>query len=389
MDMEQLSKEQKEPAWMLETRKEALQNYVKLPHLAYHKYGIGIGLNVSGLHTDDLYDPESSFFVKTSENEAVEVMSLQTALKKIPQELEQYLFSTLSFIEKDKLTYLHSMCRNNLLVVRVPENSHVEKFHIATRIDSGSLFQHILIITKKNSSITIIDHSTSKNMITYSKHVEIIAEKDSSIAYIDVQMLSKESNGFIKKTSRAYENSKIDIIECNLGSKLLKSETQNALTEKNAECKIKNIFVASLDQTFDIKADSYHGAEKTTSNILVKGVLLQNAKAICRGLVHMDEHSKECDGYQKIDGLLLSKQAEMDTVPKLEIAQYQVKCSHGASIGQVNEEELYYLMSRGLSRKSALTLIIHGFFEPATSLLDEQLHEELHNYVEATMEEWA
>ena len=140
--------------------------------------------------------------------------------------------------------------------------------------------------------------------------------------------------------------------------------TKTFLDGENAESCSQGILFGDNEQCFDVSTETIHTASRTKCNMMTKVVLNDNAKAVYRGLVRVNPKAVKCEGYQKNDTILLSENAEADAVPNLEIENNDVKCSHGATISQIDEMKLFYMMSRGIDEKSAKKQIVEGFFDP-------------------------
>jgi len=157
--------------------------------------------------------------------------------------------------------------------------------------------------------------------------------------------------------------------------------TTTHLQESNASIEHVTLFLGKDDNKQNIISNAQHEAKQTKANIIIKGISDDKAKTKTQGLINITKNASGSEGYQKIDVLLLSKQAKAIAIPDLAIHNYDVKCSHGATIGRINKEQLYYLQSRGLTKNEAKKLIINGFFKQHIDLLpakQEQITEVLH-----------
>ena len=132
---------------------------------------------------------------------------------------------------------------------------------------------------------------------------------------------------------------------------------------------------------FFVYTSSIHNAPNTFSNIITKGVLNHKSKALSRGLVKIQKNAAGSNGYEKQDTLLLTDTAEADAIPNLEIDNNEVKCSHGSTIGQLDAEKMFYLMSRGLNEEMAMQKIVEGYFMPVLDLFEDKVKEKIHNLI--------
>jgi len=161
-----------------------------------------------------------------------------------------------------------------------------------------------------------------------------------------------------------------------------KSFLSTHLEGEGASSKIKILFFGDNHQNLDLRGESIHLAANTTSDLMVKGVLNGSSKANFEGLVRVEENAFNSSGYQKEDTLLLSPEAESNLVPNLEIKNNNVKCSHGATVGRINQEQLFYLSSRGIPDKTAKSMLVEGFFEPIIKeISSEEIQQQIRNLI--------
>ena len=178
----------------------------------------------------------------------------------------------------------------------------------------------------------------------------------------------------------------INWLDCCFGSNVTLSEVTTNLNGEGAETNNYGIFFGNKKQQFDLVANSMHNMPDTKSDIFTKGALTDKSKCIYRGLVKIQKNASGSNGYQKEDTLLLSPNAAADSIPDLEINNSDVKCSHGASIGRIDREKLFYLMSRGMDETEATRIYVKGFFEELIQKMKiKELRDNMHNLVEKRM----
>ena len=185
-----------------------------------------------------------------------------------------------------------------------------------------------------------------------------------------MQNLPLTKDNLNNKKIKLEKNAVFNYYELNFGSKTTYSETIVNLDGENAKFEHYGIFVSNNEQKFDFDLSVMHNAPYTYSNILNKGALNDSSKANCRGLIKISKNAHNSNGYQKQDTILLSENAEANSIPKLEIDNHDVRCTHGASISQIDEAQLFYLMTRGLNEKQAKTEIVKGFFDTVLSKIN-------------------
>jgi Fe-S cluster assembly protein SufD len=171
-------------------------------------------------------------------------------------------------------------------------------------------------------------------------------------------------------------------LNANIGSALTKSQVETHLAGAGANAKLLGIYFSGKRQHIDLRTVQFHEAPKATSLLLYKGAVKENAHAIYQGLIKVHKDAQQTDAYQSNKNLVLNDKARADSIPSLEIEANDVKCSHGATVGRVNKEELFYLMSRGISFPEAQRLIISGFFEDVLKEAPEDIQEELRQQIE-------
>ncbi len=211
---------------------------------------------------------------------------------------------------------------------------------------------------KENTHLDII--STSGNLNLYLK-------KNSSVNFY---ILQNKDSEFICN-AHLERDSKINYFFGLFNSKKFQINTN--LNDEGTESKTQGFFLGNSNQNFDITTNITHVKKNTTSNILVKGVLFDKSKSNFKGKIKINEGAQNTNSYLSNHNLLMSDDAEAFSIPSLKIDANDVRASHGATIGKPNEEEIFYLMTRGLSRKEAERLIIKGYFAPVINRLDNEL----------------
>ncbi len=386
--IENFSRENNEPKWLLDKRMSAhsLFNDKPMPNFIY---GLNINLNIDlDLNNLDIGKLESPKRKIINNNKEVIIEDFQTALKNHENLLkEKFMTTCVPAIEK--FTALHNAFLNNLILVYVPKNVEAKvPIEIITKVNSKILFDHILIIAEDNSKLTLVEDITSENNeeAYVSKIVEIFAGDNAKIDYSNLQMLNKKTFNFTKKRALTEKNSSINWLDCCFGSQITLSEVTTNLNGEGAQANNYGIFFGNADQQFDLVANSIHNSPNTFSDIFAKGALTDSSKCIYRGLVKIQKNASNSNGYQKEDTLLLSPDAAADSIPDLEIDNSDVKCSHGATIGRIDREKMFYLRSRGLNEKQATQTYVKGFFEELIQKMKiEKLRDNMHDLIEERM----
>jgi len=255
------------------------------------------------------------------------------------------------------------------LLVHVPEGVVVEKpiyIRVANAIEGGSLFWRLLIVAEAQSRFTVIEEyaSAAPSLSGYSNAaVEIVAEDGAKVEYVSVQNLSQSTWHFASHHARVGRDAELDWVAGGFGSGGGKVWIQNDLAGQGATSRVTGAYFADHEQRLDYDTFQEHIAPNTTSDFAFKGALRDNARAVWRGMIRVEEGAQKTNAYQENRNLLLSKTAHADSIPGLEIMANDVRCTHGATLGQVDREQLFYLMARGLSHAEAERLIVRGFFQ--------------------------
>jgi Fe-S cluster assembly protein SufD len=255
------------------------------------------------------------------------------------------------------------------LLVHVPKGVVVDKplyVRIANAVEGGSLFWRLLIVAEPESRFTVIEEyaSTTPDLSGYSNAaVEIVVDQGAKVEYVSLQNLSQRTFHFASQHGRVGRDAELDWVTGGFGSGKGKVRIQNDLAGPGATSRVTGAYFADNTQHLDFDTFQEHIAPNTTSDFAFKGALRDSATAVWRGMIRVEEGAQKTNAYQENRNLLLSKSAHADSIPGLEILANDVRCTHGATLGQVDREQLFYLMARGLSRQEAERMIVRGFFQ--------------------------
>ena len=255
------------------------------------------------------------------------------------------------------------------LLVHVPRGVVLEKplyVRVANAIQGASLFWRLLIVAEPESRFTLVEEyaSSSTDLASYSNAaVEIIVHDAAKVEYVSVQNLSRATWHFASHHARVERDAELDWVAGGFGSARGKVRIQNDLAGPGATSRVTGAYFADGTQHLDYDTFQEHMAPSTTSDFAFKGALRDTASTVWRGMIRVEEGAQKTNAYQENRNLLLSKTAHADSIPGLEIMANDVRCTHGATLGQVDREQLFYLMTRGLTRAEAERLIVRGFFQ--------------------------
>jgi Fe-S cluster assembly protein SufD len=241
---------------------------------------------------------------------------------------------------------------------------------VVNSVDDGALFFRLLVIAEAESRFSLIEEyaSSSSELAGYTNSVtELYVEQAAKLEYVSIQNLSRETWHFASHHARVERDAELDWVAGGFGSKKGKVWIQNDLTGQGATSRVTGAYFADADQHLDYDTYQLHAAPNTTSDFAFKGALRDEATAVWRGMIRVEEDAQRTNAYQENRNLMLSPTTHAVPIPGLEILANDVRCTHGATVGQVDREQLFYLMARGLSRGEAERLIVRGFF---TDVLD-------------------
>jgi Fe-S cluster assembly protein SufD len=269
----------------------------------------------------------------------------------------------------DKFSAHNAALWEHGLLVHVPAGVELEQplyLHVANAGDEGSLFWRILVVAEAGSRFTLIEElsSASPGLAGYANSaVEIVVHDGAKVEYVNLQNLSRDTWLFAACHARVERDAELDWVTGGFGSAKGKVRIQNDLAGQGATSRVTGAYFADGSQHLDYDTYQRHIAPSTTSDFAFKGVLRDTATAVWRGMIRVEEGAQKTNAYQENRNLLLSREAHANSIPGLEILANDVRCTHGATLGQVDREQLFYLMARGLSRAEAERLIVRGFFQ--------------------------
>ena len=297
----------------------------------------------------------------------VVIMELGRAAAEHPELVEAHLGTAVS-VDHDKLAALNGALWTEGVFVHVPANVEVEKpIRVARWLPEAgqAVFPRTLIVAGANSHVAYVDEFASPDFDEPTLSlgaVEVIADEGADVQYVAMQQWGAGVRHLSMQRTLAQRDANLDTLIVNLGASVARVDLNARLEGPGARSDMLGLYFARGDQHFDHNTRQDHVSEQAESDLLYKGALYDRAKTIFRGIIRVHEGAQRTDAYQTNRNILLSEDAEAVSLPNLEIEADDVKCSHGATVGQLDEEELFYLMSRGLDREAAERLVIFGFF---------------------------
>ena len=314
-----------------------------------------------------------------------------TALKQYPELFRQY-FGTIIPPSDNKFAALNSAVWSGGSFIYVPKGIKCEMpLQAYFRINSENMgqFERTLIITDEDSLVHYVEGCTAPIYSTNSLHsavVEIICKKNSRARYTTIQNWAPNIYNLVTKRAVAEENATMEWVDGNIGSKLTMKYPAVILKGRGAKGMVLSIAVAGKCQHQDAGAKMTHLAPDTTSTIISKSIAKHGGKVTYRGLASFGRNSQGSKANIKCDTLILDNQSTSDTIPYNEILNDNITLEHEATVSKVSEDQLFYLMSRGLSEAEATQMIVMGFIEPFTRELPMEYAVEMNRLIKFEME---
>jgi Fe-S cluster assembly protein SufD len=269
----------------------------------------------------------------------------------------------------DKFTAHNAALWKHGLLVRVAKGVQLDKplyVRIASTEADASLFWRLLVVAEEGSRFSLIEEyvSGSPDLAAYSNAVaELFVEQGGKLEYVSLQSYSAETWHFATHHARVERDAELDWVAGGFGSRRGKVRIQNDLAGPGATSRVTGAYFADGTQHLDYDTFQEHIAPHTTSDFAFKGALRDEASVVWRGMIRVEKDAQKTNAYQENRNLLLSESAHADSIPGLEILANDVRCTHGATLSQVDRDQLFYAMARGLTRADAERLIVRGFFQ--------------------------
>jgi Fe-S cluster assembly protein SufB len=397
-----LAESRHEPEWLREFRIKSLNLFRKLPAELSNLYTKYVDLSGVDFESVSLAPSEPSesqvedVMAKLKSDKAITIFQIEsktflaempealrkegvvftdigTAIRSKPELFRRYFLEKAILPEDDKFAALNNALFTSGFYLQVPKGLEViVPFRVVTILDSEGhgVFAQNLVMADNRSKFTILEELYSTRSTgqskksTYSGLSEVYLHEGAEVTYGSINNLSQNVNIFSNKKSIGKRDSKIVWSTGLLGGAYTRSRLESVMKESGASSENVEVVFGAGTQRFDTVSNITHSGPNTSGHAISKGVVKDKAKAIFKGMIRIEENAKNSRAYLAEHAMILSKDALADAIPGLEIATNEVKATHSASVAQINEEEIFYLMARGLSEDEAKKLIIVGFFEP-------------------------
>ncbi len=328
---------------------------------------------------------------KDLEEQGVLFMDMDTGLREHPEIVKEY-FGTVVPAEDNKFAALNTAVWSGGSFIYVPKGVHVEiplQAYFRINTENMGQFERTLIIIDEGAFVHYVEGCTAPTYSTDSLHsavVEIIVKKGGRCRYTTIQNWSNNVYNLVTKRAVAYEDAVMEWVDGNIGSKVTMKYPAVYLMGPRARGEVISIAVAGKGQIQDAGAKIYHFAPDTTSRITSKSISREGGNTTYRGHIKVDKAAERAKVKVECDALIFDEKSASHTLPYMDIMNQNVTIEHEATVSKVSEEQLFYLMSRGLSEDQAMAMIVMGFIEPFAKELPMEYAVELNRLIEMEME---
>ena len=354
-----------EPAWLAGKRAAARERYDALP-VPSNREEAWRYTNLRGFDPDAFTTGPSA--VTLSEDElpdGVVFGSLARAAAEHPQLVERHYGAVVA--EGEKFAAGNAARWDDGVFLHVAAGVEVDT-PLRARLDVAgegtAHYYRALIVLEPGARATFVEEFTSDAAGYLNVVVELVVGDGAKLEYVTIQEHEHGTRQFGTHRATVGRDAELDWVAIGLGGTRAKSRMESYLADQGANVKVTGAYFLRESEHADYDTTQEHAAPNTTSDLFFKGVLADSARAVWRGVIRVDKGAQRTDAYQENRNLLLSREAHADSIPGLEIEANDVRCTHGATVGQIDKMQLFYLMSRGLSRAQAEQLIVRGFFQP-------------------------
>lgn len=267
-------------------------------------------------------------------------------------------------IDKDSVSEFVQAYSTNTEIIRIKKDTILTepiRINYNFPADGSATAPSFIAIVEEGATVTFIENLDSKTAATVFSRVEIIAGKGSNVRFVSLQDLSRDSIYHARHRFHGHRDSVGEVVHVVCGSAVSRLDLDAKMLEPGCSWDLISVAIADGERNTNIYTSQEHCAPHCRSDLYCKAVASDSARSVYYGYIRVAEGAQKTDAYQTNRNLLLSKNARVDSVPNLEIKANDVKCSHGSSTGQVGAEEMFYLLSRGLTKDQAERLLVEGF----------------------------
>ena len=383
-----------EPGWLAERRSQAFDIFEKLddpdPKGEEWRY-----VDVRGFDFSRFAAPvprlETPDLPATLAAKGVVFADFPTAARQHPELLREHFFTEVP-LDEHRFTALHGAFHSDGLLIYVPAGVEVDiPLEAMRRVDNGgSVFPHTTIVVEEQAALTFVDRFASNEFADpalCASVVEVTAKRGAIVNYISLQEWGRTVHHFQTQRFTGHRDATVRSLAVNLGSTFARTQVESVLKGEGSFSEMLGLYFADTNQHFAQRTLQSHNAEHATSDLLYKGALKERSRSEYSGLIKVLKGAQGTDAYQANRNLVLSEEAMARSIPQLEIEANEVRCTHGATVSPVEEEHLFYLMSRGIDRVTAQRLVVFGFFGDVLDRIRvEQVRDDLSAAISAKVE---
>jgi Fe-S cluster assembly protein SufB len=325
------------------------------------------------------------------EQQGILFCDMDTALREYPDLVRQY-FGTVIPPADNKFSALNTAVWSGGSFIYVPPGVECEmplQAYFRINSENAGQFERTLIIADEGSKVHYIEGCSAPVYTSDSLHsavVEIIVKPSARVTYTTIQNWSSNVYNLVTKRARVEAEGHMEWIDGNIGSKLTMKYPSVYLVGPKATGEVLSVAYAGEGQHQDAGAKMVHAAPETTSKIVSKSISKDGGVTTYRGLVRVEEGANGCKSHVQCDALILDGESESRTLPYIEVGEKDAEIGHEATVSKIADEQLFYLMSRGLSQEAAMSMVVNGFIEPVTRTLPMEYAVEWSRLIELQMD---
>ena len=366
--MEQLARARREPEWLVALRLRAFDAFERLPMPDQRTEGWR-RTNLRGLTLDGLAPTSEAVSIKASAPAIALPLEQAVQDARLAPLVEQY-FGQLVALDADKFVAFHYAFFNTGVVIVVPRGAVVSEPIEVQYTASGPLLAHTLLVLEDEANLPAVVEDVSGSPGFTSGVVEQVVGANAHTRYVQIQRLGDETWNFSTQRAHLGPDASLRTLNVAMGGRLSRNAVQVLLEGRGSQADLLGIVDLAGRQHAHFQTLQEHFGDATRSDLVIHDALRDRSSASFTGLIRIDRSAHQTESSQEQKNILLSDSARADSDPKLEILNNDViRCTHGAAVGPVDEEMVFYLQSRGLDRASAEQLIVEGFFQSTLARL--------------------
>lgn len=283
-------------------------------------------------------------------------------------ELLQRLFMTEGVLpDEGKFAALHGAFWRSGAFLYVPKNVQIKRPFRSNLWNNGASYAHTLVVVEAGAEAILVEEYASAESDGEALHngaVELLVRDSGNLMYVSLQDFASNLWQFTHERGRVGRDAKLDWVISAMGTRLTKAFQTVELDGRGAFARMSGLFFTDGRQHFDLDTQQNHNAPDTTSDLLYKGALKGKSRSVWQGMIKALPSAQRIDGFQANRNLILERDARADSIPGLEIEADDVRCTHASTVGRLDVEEIFYLMSRGIPKATAIEMVVQGFFDP-------------------------